>query len=153
MNLKGQCHNIQWFFALFCVSKKWLLLAQVSRTSARSAARTASLPKLSRASVVFRGFAQWQPLFSPHKMAAKNHRLPFHCLFNTDFFAVSFHPTDDRGIARQPEGTAVMARSLFEISQVRKLSLKHLKVFASEQSMIIYRYNKDDILQHIQNVK
>ena len=31
--LKGQCHDIQWFFALFCASKKWRLLAQVSRTS------------------------------------------------------------------------------------------------------------------------
>ena len=31
-DLKGQCHDIQWFFALFCASKKWRLLAQVSRT-------------------------------------------------------------------------------------------------------------------------
>ena len=31
--LKGQCHDVQWFFALFCASKKWRLLAQVSRTS------------------------------------------------------------------------------------------------------------------------
>ena len=28
-----QCHDIQWYFALFCASKKWRLLAQVSRTS------------------------------------------------------------------------------------------------------------------------
>ena len=32
-DLKGQCHDIQWYFALFCASKKWRLLAQVSRTS------------------------------------------------------------------------------------------------------------------------
>ena len=32
-HLKGQCHDIPWFFALFCASKKWRLLAQVSRTS------------------------------------------------------------------------------------------------------------------------
>ena len=33
-SLKGQCHDIQWFFALFfCVSKQWWLLAQMSQTS------------------------------------------------------------------------------------------------------------------------
>ena len=31
--LKGQCHDIQWFFALFCASKQWRLLAQMLRTS------------------------------------------------------------------------------------------------------------------------
>ena len=32
-SLKGQCHDIQWFFWRFCTSKKWRLLAQGSRTS------------------------------------------------------------------------------------------------------------------------
>ena len=66
----------------FCASKKWLLIAQVSRISARSAARTASPPQLSRANVVFLeqlSFSAALPCgrhyFSPHKMAAKNHRL------------------------------------------------------------------------------
>ena len=30
---KGQCHDIQWYFCAFCMSEKWWLLAQVSRTS------------------------------------------------------------------------------------------------------------------------
>ena len=43
------------FLRSFCASKKktWLLLAQVSRTSARSPAQTASPPQLSRTQVVF----------------------------------------------------------------------------------------------------
>ena len=54
--------------------------------TARSAARTASPPKLSRENVVFLvfcGLALWPPLFSPHKMAAKNHQLSWHCRFKT----------------------------------------------------------------------
>ena len=31
--VKVQCHDIQWYFALFCAGKKWRQLAQVSRTS------------------------------------------------------------------------------------------------------------------------
>ena len=50
--------------------------------TARSAARTTSPPKLSRANIVFRGLALWPPLFFPHKMAAKNHRPSWHCRFN-----------------------------------------------------------------------
>ena len=44
--LKGQCHDIQWFFALFLREQKWRLLAQVLRTSdlkAWPAARPGSL--------------------------------------------------------------------------------------------------------------
>ena len=41
------------FCAFFARAKKWLLLAQVSWTSARSAARTASPPQLGRANVIF----------------------------------------------------------------------------------------------------
>ena len=51
--LKGAVSRYSVIFALFCASKKWPLLAKVSRTSARSAARTASPPQLSRANVVF----------------------------------------------------------------------------------------------------
>ena len=49
--------------------------------TAWSAARTTSPPKLCRANIVFRGLALLPPLFSPHKMAAKNHRLSWHCRF------------------------------------------------------------------------
>ena len=85
--LKGQCHDIQWFIALFCASKKWLLLAQVSRTSPRFAARTVSPSRQSRATVVFLeqlSFSAALPCgrhyFSPHKMAAKNPWLSWHCI-------------------------------------------------------------------------
>ena len=92
--LKGKCRDIQWFFALFCASKKWWLLAQVSSSSsvkimtARSAAQTTSPPKLSRANVIFlqrmsfsAAFPCGRYYFSPHKMADKNHRLSWHCRF------------------------------------------------------------------------
>ena len=60
------------FLRFFLREQKWLLLEQVSRTSAWSAAQTVSLPRLSRANVVFRraivvfrGLALWPPLFFP----------------------------------------------------------------------------------------
>ena len=56
------------------------------RVLARSAARTTSPPKLSRANIVFRCLAISPPLFFPHKMAAKDHRLSWHCRFLTQRF-------------------------------------------------------------------
>ena len=58
--------------------------------TARSVAWTTSPPKLSRVNIVFRGLALWPPLFSPHKMAAKNHRLSWHCRFNLPNFQTVF---------------------------------------------------------------
>ena len=76
----------------FCVGKKWRLLTQVSRTSDHDSlvSRMNSFNvqaesckcRFPRAIVVFCGLALWQPLLSPNKMAAKNHRLSWHCLFN-----------------------------------------------------------------------
>ena len=83
--LKGQCHDVQWFF---CSSKKWRLLTQVSRISDSQSQAAASPPQLSRENVVFfeqLSFSEALPCgrhyFSPHKMAAKNHRLSWHCRF------------------------------------------------------------------------
>ena len=65
---KGQCHDIQWFFALF----PWAKNGDCSRKcrghltmTARSAAWTALPPKPSRTNVVFRGLALWPPSFFP----------------------------------------------------------------------------------------
>ena len=90
--LKGECHEIQWFF---CASKKWRLLAQVSRTSdhislvSRANSFTA---QLGRENVVFlqkmsfsAAFPCGRHYFSPHKMAAKNHRLLWHCHFKQKY--------------------------------------------------------------------
>ena len=80
------------FCAFFCARKN----GDCSRKcrghqtmTARSAARTASPAKLSRENVVFLeqvSFSASLPCgrhyFSPHKMAAKNHRLSWHCRFN-----------------------------------------------------------------------
>ena len=50
--------------------------------TARSVARTTSSPKLGRANVVFsRSCLAADIIFFPHKMAAKNHRLSWHCRF------------------------------------------------------------------------
>ena len=88
------------FLHFFCASKKWLLLEQVSLVSARSAARTTKLPKPCRANVIFLeqlSFSAAFPLgrhcFSPHKMAAKNHRLSWHCRFKVLHMAVLKHKT------------------------------------------------------------
>ena len=91
-NLKGQCDDIQWFFWAFLREEKWRLLTQMSRTSdhdssasrannftAQAESRNCRFPQ---AIVIFRGLALWPPLFFPHKMAAKNHRLSWHCRFN-----------------------------------------------------------------------
>ena len=98
--LKGQFHEILWFFALFfCSSKQWRLLAQTSRTSdhdTRSAAQTTSPPKLSRGNFVFRSLALWPPLFSPHKMAAKNHRLSWHCRIKKSTLRFNLEQLTDR---------------------------------------------------------
>ena len=71
------------FFALFCASKIWRLLAQVSRTSDHisSVSRANSFTaQLSRENVVFlqkmsfsAAFPCGRHHFSPHIMAAKNH--------------------------------------------------------------------------------
>ena len=84
--------------------------------TARSAARTASPAKLSRENVVFLeqlSFSAALPCgrhyFSPHKMAAKNHRLSWHCCFNCQkrnyrqktiffFFFFKFFLSDQRPI-------------------------------------------------------
>ena len=89
--LKWQCHDIQWFFcAFFCARKKWRQrkCRGYQTMTARSAARTASPPKMSRENVVFLeqlSFSAALPCgrhyFSPHKMAAKNHWLSWHCRF------------------------------------------------------------------------
>ena len=78
LGLKGQCHDIQWLFALFCARNKWRLLTQVSRTSdhdhddssvscansftAQAESRKCRFP---RAIIVFCGLALWPPLFFP----------------------------------------------------------------------------------------
>ena len=101
IHLKGQCHDIQWVFALFCASKN----GDCSRKcrghhimTARSAARTTSPPNLSRANVVFlqkmlfsAAFPCGHHYFSPHKMTAKNHRLSWHCRFKNyppEYYAI-----------------------------------------------------------------
>ena len=74
-NFKGQCHDIQWFFALFCGRKNGDCSPRGrghQTTTARSAARTASPAKRSRANVfffwtivVFRSLALRPPMFFP----------------------------------------------------------------------------------------
>ena len=99
--LKGQCHDKQWFLRFFARAKN----GDCSRKrrgrqtmTARSAARTASPPKLSRENVVFLkqlSFSAALPCgrhyFSPHKMAAKNHQLLWHCRFNFHTARTAFH--------------------------------------------------------------
>ena len=57
-------------------------ISAVSRANSFTAKAVSSKCHFPRAIVVFRGLPLWPPLFSPHKMAAKNHRLPWHCRFN-----------------------------------------------------------------------
>ena len=66
-----------------------------------SAAQTTSPPKKSRANVAFRGLALWPPLFSPHKMAAKNHRLSWHSRFKPVTVELSQN-VSNRWYASQP---------------------------------------------------
>ena len=91
-HLKGQCHNIQWFFELFFARVKngdYLRKCRGHQTmTAQSAPRRASPPKTSRAKVVFlekmsfsAAFPCGRHYFSPHKMAAKYHRISWHCRF------------------------------------------------------------------------
>ena len=77
------------FCALFARAKNGCCLRKCRGHLARSAARTASPPQPSRANIVFLeqlSFSAALPsgrhYFSPHKMAAKNHRLSWHCRFN-----------------------------------------------------------------------
>ena len=73
----------------FARATKWLLPVQVSWTSVRSAARTTSPPQLSRANVIFLEQLSCSTAlpcgrhFFPHKMAAKNHWLSWHCRFKS----------------------------------------------------------------------
>ena len=69
--------------------------------TARSAARTASLLQLSRANVAFveqLSFPAALPCgrhyFSPNKIAAKNHRLSWHCRFKMSQFCLFFLRTN-----------------------------------------------------------
>ena len=71
--LKGQCHDIQWFFALFLREQNMATarasvadISSVSRpTGSFTAPAESSKCSFPRASVVFRGLALWPPLFSP----------------------------------------------------------------------------------------
>ena len=88
---KGQCHDMQWYFALFCASKKWRLLAQVSRTSdhdssvSRAKSFTAQDESSKNRFLEKMWFSAAYPCgrhyFSPHRMAAKNHRLSWRISF------------------------------------------------------------------------
>ena len=63
------------YSVIFCASKKWLLLAQMSWTSARSASFTIPAEwrkcRFPRSFVVFSGLALWPPLFSNTKWLPK----------------------------------------------------------------------------------
>ena len=83
------------FGAFFCVSKKWRLLPQVSRTSDydRSVSRVNNFTAQAKSSKFFfspehLSFPVALPccrhFFSPHKMAAKSHRLSSHCRYRQD---------------------------------------------------------------------
>ena len=89
------------FCAFFCAAKN----GDCSRKSrghqtmtARSAAGTTSLSKLSRVNVVFleqlsisAALPCGRHYFSPHEMATKNHRLSWHCRFKTDSCPLQLH--------------------------------------------------------------
>ena len=57
-------------------------ISSVSRANSFTAPAESSKCRFPRAIVVFRGLAWWPPLFFPTQMAAKNHRLSWHCRFN-----------------------------------------------------------------------
>ena len=82
--LKGQCHDVQWFFALFfCASKKWWLFAQMSRTSYHDSSvspreqlrRPSWVEQMPFSSMFSAALPCRRHYFSPHKMASKNHQL------------------------------------------------------------------------------
>ena len=91
--LKGAVLRYSVIFCAFFARGKWRLLTQASRTSdhdswashannltAEAESRKCRFP---RAIVMFRDLALWPPLFFPHKMAAKNHRLSWRCRFKS----------------------------------------------------------------------
>ena len=64
------------FFALFfCASKKWRLLAQVSRGHQVMTSRSAAQDESSKC---FPQFCLVAAFFSPHKMAEKNHQFYYY---------------------------------------------------------------------------
>ena len=83
------------YSVIFCAFFAWAKNGDCPRNcrghqtlTAQSAARTASLPKLSWPNVVFlehmlfsAALPRGRHYFSPHKMAAQNHRLSWHCRF------------------------------------------------------------------------
>ena len=86
--LKGQCHDIQWFFALFLCEQK-MATARASVADIWSWQLGLSREQLCRSSWVqqmsFCAALPWgRHYFSPHKMAAKNHRLSWHCRFKQE---------------------------------------------------------------------
>ena len=77
------------------------IVADIRPWQLRSAARTASPPKLSRENVVFlqkmsfsAAFSCGRHYFSPHKMVAKNHRLSWHCRFKPITFGNELRTSD-----------------------------------------------------------
>ena len=88
---KGAVSRYSVIFCAFLRGQKWRLLAQVSRTSDHdsSVSRANSFIvqaesrkcRFPQAIVVFRGLPCGSHYISPHKMAAKYHRLSWHCRF------------------------------------------------------------------------
>ena len=70
--LKGKCHDIQWFFALFLREHKMAAarasvadISAVSRANSFTAKAVSSKCHFPRSIVVFRGLPLWPPLFFP----------------------------------------------------------------------------------------
>ena len=60
-------------------------ISLVCRANSFTAPAESGKRRFPRAIVAFQVLALWPPLFSPHKMAAKNHWLSWHSCFNDDF--------------------------------------------------------------------
>ena len=86
--LKGQCHDIQWFFAHFLREQKMAAarasvadISSVCRANSFTAQAVSSKCHFSQQLSFFAAFPCGRHYFSPQKMAAKTHRLSWHCRF------------------------------------------------------------------------